>query len=308
MENFVPGALSRLGLGYDDLKPKCPHLIYCSLTGYGPTGPYSNRPGYDVMASAAGGLMGVQGPAEGPPCKTGVAMTDLATGLFAHGAIMAAIIQRNSTGEGQRIDCNLLSTQVACMTNLASSFLNGGIEGKAYGSGHASIVPYQAFQTKDGYLSIAGNSNAQFAALCSKMGLEHLTSDTRFIDNKDRVQNRDCLLPIMSKRFLELSNLEWLDKFEGASFPYAPVNSLSQTFSDPQVLHNKMVQTIEHPTAGNIKLVAPPVQYSKSVNCIRGPPPRLGEHTRQVLSDILGYEQSYIDELAQQKIVQLCSE
>ncbi|KAA0185099.1 hypothetical protein HAZT_HAZT000463 [Hyalella azteca] len=308
MENFVPGSLARVGLSYDDLQASCPGLIYCSLTGYGPTGPYSKRPGYDVMAASIGGLMSVTGPAQGPPCKVGIAMTDLATALFAHGAIMAALIERSKTGRGQKIDCDLLSTQVACMTNLASSYLNGNVEGKPYGSAHASIVPYQAFQTKDGYISVAGNNNEQFSSLCHNMDLSYLLTCNKFSDNSSRVRHRDELLPVLEKRFLELTTGDWLERFEGATFPYAPVNTLSQTFADPQVVHKEMVQTIDHPSIGPIKLLAPPVQFSESVNQIRSHPPRLGEHTRTILTELLKYEPHFIEDLARRKIVQLCDD
>lgn len=233
-----------MGLGYEDLRLDAPGLIYCSLTGYGSTGPYRTRPGYDVMAASVGGLMGVTGPPEGPPCKVGVAMTDLATGLYAHGAIMAALIERSKTGIGQHINCDLLATQVTCMANLASSYLNGGVEAKASGTAHASIVPYQAFATLDGYISVAGNSNAQFVALCEKLDRTNLATDLRYQDNSGRVTNRETLLPELSKRFAEYSTKHWLKQFEGSSFPYAPINSLSETFQDPQVVHKDMVKNV----------------------------------------------------------------
>ena len=246
IENFVPGSLARLGLSYDDLRSIAPSLIYCSLTGYGPTGPYSNRPGYDLMAASIGGLLSVTGPTSGEPCRVGVQITDLATGLYAHGAILAALIERNKTGKGQKIDCDLLATQVSCMTNLASSYLNGGVEAKALGSCHPSMVPNQAFQTKDSYISITCNTNSQFAALCETLDLMHLTFDKRYLDNSSRVEHRERLITILSERFLEHSTEHWLTVFERSAFPYAPINSLSATFRDPQVVHKNMVQNTQH--------------------------------------------------------------
>lgn len=304
MENFVPGTMSRLGLGFEDLQADAPGLIYCSLTGYGPTGPYSNRPGYDVMAASVGGLLAVTGPASGPPCKVGVAMTDLATGLYAHGAIMAALLDRNKTGIGQKVDCDLLSTQVACMANLASSYLNAGVEAKPFGTAHASIVPYQAFQTRDGYVSVAGNSNAQFAALCSRLELTHLVDDERYHINSSRVKNRESLIQVIEEKFKECSTKEWLEKFEGATFPYAPVNNLSQTFSDPQIVHKGLVHTVQHPTAGPVKVIGPAVQFSRSQNEVRGAPPILGQHTKEILMDLLGYTQDHVDSLEKLGVVQ----
>ena len=304
MENYVPGSLNALGLGYESLHVSSPQLIYCSLTGYGSSGPYSNRPGYDILAASVGGLIGVTGPAGGPPCKVGVAMTDLATGLYAHGAILAALIERSKTGLGQKIDCDLLATQVACMSNLASSYLNGGIVPKASGTEHLSIVPYQSFETKDGYISIAGNNNDQFSALCSRLELNHLASDPRFRDNSDRVENREILVPILGERFKVNSTQEWLSMFEGAAFPYAAINSLDQTFEDPQVVHKDMVQVIDHPTAGAVKFVRPAVSFSKSTNAIRGPSPVLGQHSREILQSLLGYTEKEINFLEDTKVIQ----
>uniref|UniRef100_A0A6A7FWV8 Succinate--hydroxymethylglutarate CoA-transferase-like n=3 Tax=Hirondellea gigas TaxID=1518452 RepID=A0A6A7FWV8_9CRUS len=305
LENFVPGVLSRLGLGYEDLKHDAPRLIYCSLTGYGSSGPYSKRPGYDVTASSVGGLIGVTGPQDGPPCKVGVALVDLAAGLYAHGAIMAAIIERYKTGRGQRIECDLLATQVACMTNLASNYLNAGVEAKRYGTAHASIVPYQAFQTRDGsYITIAGNNNAQFAALCDRLDLQQLVTDQRYTNNGDRVTNRVQLISELSERFAEKDSKDWLERFEGCAFPYARINSLSQAFSDPQVVHKDMVKTVHHPVTGDVKVVGPAVQFSESENKVRGPPPLLGEHTRTVLTELLSYSHAQVTEFEQQGIIQ----
>ncbi|GIY52188.1 succinate--hydroxymethylglutarate CoA-transferase [Caerostris extrusa] len=166
VENFVPGKLSSYGLDYENLNKVAPHLIYCSITGFGSTGPYSTRPGFDVIAASIGGLLNITGPENGEPCKIGVAMTDLSTGLYAHGAIMAALLQRMKTSKGQKIDCNLLSTQASLLVNISSNFLNGKKEAKRWGTAHESIVPYQAFETKDGYITLAAASNRQFKILC----------------------------------------------------------------------------------------------------------------------------------------------
>ncbi|KAG7153286.1 succinate--hydroxymethylglutarate CoA-transferase-like [Homarus americanus] len=303
IENFIPGALDRLGLGYDELKLVAPHLVYCSISGYGASGPYQNRPGYDVMAAAIGGLLGVTGPEDGEPCKVGVAMTDLATGLYAHGAIMAALLDRQKTGSGQKIDCSLLSTQVSCMVNLASNFLNGGQEAKKWGTGHESIVPYQAFPTSDGSLIIGALSNDQFSALCHVLGLKSLLKDERYFTNALRVKNRDTLTNTLRSTFQQKSTEEWLSIFEGCSFPYAPINTLSQTFSDPQVIHNQMEQVVEHPGIGKIKQVAPAVLFSSSQNRIRAAPPVLGQHTQYVLSEILQYSEERIQDLKRQHVI-----
>ena len=231
IENYVPGKLDGLGIGYNDLKDIAPHLVYCSLTGYGSKGPYSKRPGYDVIAASIGGLLHCTGPKDGDPVKVGVAMTDLATGLFAHGAILAALLQRTKTGLGQKIDCNLLSTQVASLINLGSNYLNAGKEAKRWGTAHESIVPYETFATSDGYLTVGGGSNQQFASLCKKINMPELASDPRFSDNKQRVKHRDLLIRELKQCFLKKSTSEWLNILEGSSFPYGQVNTFEQVSS-----------------------------------------------------------------------------
>lgn len=303
IENFVPGALNRLGLGYDTLKSVAPHLVYCTISGYGSMGPYQNRPGYDVIAASFAGLLGVTGPENGEPCKVGVAMTDLATGLYAHGAIMAALLERHKTGCGQKIECDLLSSQISCMVNLASNYLNGGREAKRWGTAHESIVPYQAFPSSDGYLTIGAGSNDQFSALCHALDLKDLLRDERYSTNPLRVKNRETLLSTLTDTFQKKSTEEWLSILEGCSFPYAPINTLSQAFSDPQVIHNQMVQEVEHPSVGKVKQVAPAVSFSTSRNEIRQPPPLLGQHTEYVLSEILQYTKEKVQELIREGVV-----
>nr|CAG4649319.1 EOG090X05UC [Scapholeberis mucronata]SVE93605.1 EOG090X05UC [Scapholeberis mucronata] len=297
VENYLPGKMEDYGLGYEDLKKINPQLIYCSITGYGSTGPYATRPGYDVIASSMGGLIYVTGPEDGPPCKTGVALTDLATGLYAHGAIMAALLQRQKTGLGQLISTNLLSTQIACLVNLGANYLLAGQEAKRWGTAHESIVPYQAFATSNGYVTVSGANDRQFRELCARIGRPELSVDSKYLTNALRVQNRKELLNEIAKNLSKKTNAEWIEIFRGANFSYGPINSLSEVFSDPQVVHNKMVQEIDHPSAGPLKLIGPPVTFSGSGNRIRLPPPELGQHTESVLRDRLGYSVSEIHQL-----------
>jgi len=303
MENFVPGKLDSLGLGYDDMRKTNPALIYCSITGFGSDGPYSGRGGYDVIAASMGGLMHVTGAADGPPAKVGVAMTDLMTALYAHGAILAALLQRNTSGLGQKIDCNLLSTQVSAMTHLAGNWLNAGIESKRWGTAHASIVPYQSFATKDGYMTIGCGNNKQFAEFCDKIQSSELAKDPEYKNNEDRVRNRESLLPMLSSILSTKTNMEWCAVFDGVSFPYGPVNKMSKVFEDPQVLHNGLKETLEHPTIGSIGIVGPAVKYTRAENKIRGPPPTLGQHSDEVLAEILGYSKHEILELRNNKVI-----
>lgn len=228
VENFVPGKLDALGIGYNVLKNIAPKLIYLSVTGYGSRGPYKNRPGYDVIAASIGGLLDITGPKDGSPCKPGVAMTDLATGLFAHGAILAALLQRERTGLGQKIDCNLLSTQVASLINIGSNYLNAGKNAKRLGTAHESIVPYETFATSDGFLTVGAGTNHQFKSLCERINMPGLSEDVRFVDNKTRVENRESLIEELKKCFVTKTTSEWLNHLEGAVFPYGQVNSISQ--------------------------------------------------------------------------------
>ncbi|XP_059473591.1 succinate--hydroxymethylglutarate CoA-transferase [Neocloeon triangulifer] len=298
MENYVPGKLASLGLGYKDLAALNPGLIYTSLTGYGPTGPYATRPGYDVIAASEGGLLGITGPRDGDPCKVGVAMTDIATGLYAHGAILAALLQKKVTGRGQKIDVNLLSTQVACLINLGSNYLNAGVEAKRLGTAHASLVPYESLQTKEGaFITICCGSNQQFEDFCKRIDLPELSVNPKFRNNEQRVINREELLEEIRARFKEHDSDFWLRKLKGGASPYGRVNSLKQVFEDPHVKDVGLVEELEHPTAGRIKVVGPPVKYSEAKNDVRLPPPVLGQHTDQVLRDTLGYSEDKVSEL-----------
>ncbi|KAK3914437.1 Succinate--hydroxymethylglutarate CoA-transferase [Frankliniella fusca] len=298
VENYVPGKMDEMGLGYSNFKSVAPHLIYCSITGFGSSGPYSKRPGYDVIAASMGGLLHITGPANGEPCKVGVALTDIMTGLYAHGAIMAALIQRSKTGMGQKIDANLLSTQIASLINIGSNFLNGGVEAQRHGTSHPSIVPYEALLTKDEcYITVGTGSDKQFVDLCHRFELPGLAKDSRFISNKLRVENRKVLLDILKGKFCTKTRDQWLKLLDGASFPYGPVNKISDVFKDPHILATDSVQTVAHPIAGEVKLVAPAVQFSQARNRIRLPPPTLGQHTEEILMDILQYSSGKIQHL-----------
>ncbi|XP_066149405.1 succinate--hydroxymethylglutarate CoA-transferase [Euwallacea fornicatus] len=303
VENYVPGKLDSMKLGYDVLKGIAPHLIYCSITGFGPKGPYSRRPGYDVIAASIGGLVHITGPQGGEPCKVGVALIDIATGLYAHGAIMAAIIKRAKTGKGQKIDCNLLSTELSTLINIGSNYLNAGKEGSRWGTAHESIVPYQAFSTRNGYYTIGTGSNKQFEELCTVIGHKDLAKNPKFATNTDRVANRHQIVEILTKILSTKTNKEWESIFYKCSFPNGPVNDLKATFSDPHVQDIGIVKTMKHPTAGEIRLVGPAVQYSEGGNEVRTPPPNLGQHTNEVLTELLGFNGSKIDDLRLRKII-----
>ncbi|KAL3282763.1 hypothetical protein HHI36_005930 [Cryptolaemus montrouzieri] len=304
VENYVPGTLERMKLGYDHLKKIAPRLIYCSITGYGSEGPYMKNPGYDVIAASVGGLLNITGPQNGEPVKVGVAVTDLATGLYAHGAILAALIQRSQTGIGQKIECNLLSTQVASLINIGSNYLNNGKEAQRWGSAHESLVPYQMFETTDGYMTIGCGSDSQFKDFCEKIGRPDLGYDEKYHTNALRVENRIELIGIIEGIICQKTSKEWMELFENSSFPRGPVNKIGDVFADPHITAVGLVKTVEHSKIGKIKLVGPPVKYSRGVNEVRSPPPLLGEHTDEVLKRVLGYSDFKIEEFKKRGIVQ----
>lgn len=228
VENYVPGKLAEMGLDYETMAGIAPGLIYCSITGYGSEGPYASKPGYDVIAASLGGLMSITGPRDGEPCKVGVAVTDMATGLYAHGAIIAALLQRVKTNKGQWIQCNLLSTQVASLANIGSNYLNAGKEASRWGTAHESIVPYEAFPTKDGYISVGAGSDAQFSALVKMMDLLELETDAKFKTNVDRIKNRVELIKILRNEFGKKTSDEWSEIFKDAPFPNGRINTIGQ--------------------------------------------------------------------------------
>ncbi|XP_060680181.1 succinate--hydroxymethylglutarate CoA-transferase [Hemiscyllium ocellatum] len=303
IENYVPGKLAEMGLGYKHIQDVAPHIVYCSITGYGQMGPMSQRVGYDSVVCAVSGLMHITGPQDGDPVRPGVAMTDLATGLYSHGAIMAGLLQKEKTGKGLHIDCNLLSSQVACLTHIAANYLNGRKEAKRWGTAHESIVPYQAFKTKDGYLVVGTGNDRQFSVVCKILTLPALSQDPRFKTNQLRVQNRKELIDILCARFLDKTTQNWLELFEGSGVPYGPINSIQQAFSEPQVIHNDLILEMNHPTAGNITVPGPAVRFSDFKVSNPKPPPLIGQHTVAILKNLLGYSESYINELLAAGIV-----
>ncbi|KAI8366456.1 CoA-transferase family III domain-containing protein [Choanephora cucurbitarum] len=300
VENYLPGKLDQMGLGYKELSEINPRLIYASITGYGQTGPYAKRPGYDVIIEAEAGLMHITGEPEGTPVKVGVAITDLTTGLYAKSAILASLIQRGATGRGQHIDCSLLESQVASLANIASNYLIGGQEAKRMGTSHPSIVPYQVFPTKNSFVMIGAGNDGQFAKLCHRLGLDDLCQDARFKNNTDRVKHRQELIQLLQDRLQQYDTSHWLEKLEGAGFPFAPINNIQETFAHPQIEARGLVHEVQHKRAGTVRLVGPPVKYSESETSIRLPPPLLGEHTDQILTEVLGYSQDKIKHLRQE--------
>lgn len=303
VENFISGKLESMGLGYEDCKKINPRLVYASITGYGQTGPYRKAAGYDVIVEAEAGLMSITGEPDGPPCKVGVAATDIATGLYTHGAVLAGLLGRQKTGEGMWIDCNLFDSQIAGLTNVASNYLIAGQEGSRQGTGHASIVPYQVFPCKDGFLMIGVGNERQFATFTKEiLSQPTLASDPRFSSNAARVANRSEMVKIIEDVLLEKNREHWLEKLTGLGIPFGPINNIKQTFEHPQAVARGLVSEVDHPRAGKIKMVSPAVNYNGQRMPIRRPPPWLSQHTTEVLEE-LGYSAEKIAELRKKKIV-----
>ena len=302
LENFKVGSLSRLGLGWEDLSALNPRLVYCSITGFGQSGPYKDRPGYDFVVQGMGGLMSVTGEPEGEPMKAGVAMTDILTGMYVATAVLAALAHRERSGEGQRVDLALLDVQVATLANLAESYLVTGRAPDRHGNAHASIVPYQAFATRDGYVVVAVGNDGQFARLCEVAGRPELAVDPRFATNAARVENRTALVPILQSILAERATRDWVASLEKAGVPCGPINDLAQVFGDPHVQSRGLRVEVPHPLAGKVAGVASPMRLSRTP-VRHGTPPLLGEHTREVLQDLLGMREEEIETLRRDRVI-----
>jgi len=300
VENFKVGDMQRYGLDYAALHSINPKLVYCSITGFGQTGPYAERAGYDFAVQAMGGLMSVTGErddAGGGPQKVGVAVADLFTGMYATVAILAALRHAERTGTGQHIDMALLDTQVAMLANLGANFLVHSPPKPPpgrMGNAHVNIVPYQVFEVapkpsgERDHMIVAVGNDAQFSKFCECLGQAQWASDPRFVRNQDRVQNRDILIPLLAACLLTRRKTEWLGLLEQAKVPCGPINNLAEVFADPQVLHRQMVQTFQHPLREALPLVASPIKMSETPVRQHLPPPMLGQHTQEVLDQWLG--------------------
>lgn len=303
VENFRVDTLEKWGLSYAILQELKPGLIYCSITGYGYTGPYRHLPGYDFIIQAQGGVMSITGPEQGEPYKVGVAIADITAGLFACNAILAALFDHQRTGKGQRIDISLLDAQLAWLANVASNYLISGEKPRRYGNAHPNIVPYQTFKASDGYFALAVGNDGQWKQFCERAGKVDWAEDERFKTNANRVKNRDVLIPMLEELFLRNESSYWLSISEAAGVPCGPINSIDLLMADPQVLARQMVIEVPHPSAGSIQLIASPLKIPTAAVEVRLPPPMLGEHTEQILRDLLGYDRATVEDLRALQVI-----
>jgi crotonobetainyl-CoA:carnitine CoA-transferase CaiB-like acyl-CoA transferase len=281
IENLRRGALEKLGLGYEALRETNPGLVYCSITGFGP-GKDQDLPGYDFLIQARGGIMGITGFPDGEPTKVGVAIADIVCGLYAATAILAALHRRSETGEGAHIEVPLFETQLSWLANRAQEYLVSGEDKGRMGNAHPTIVPYQTFDASDKPIAVAVGNNTQFANLCKTIGLEELAQDECYATNPDRVANREELVEILQREFSKRPADEWVEEIRDAGVPCGPVNALADVFTDEHVLSSGILQDVDHPAAGMLKMLASPVLVDGGRLPIRRPPPTLGQHTEEL--------------------------
>jgi crotonobetainyl-CoA:carnitine CoA-transferase CaiB-like acyl-CoA transferase len=290
LENFKVGGAASFGIDYETLAGRNPKLVYCSITGFGQNGPYKNRPGYDFLVQAMGGLMSITGLPDGVegagPQKVGVALTDIMTGLYATIGILAALAERDRSGLGQFVDLALLDVTAATLANQASNYLVGGMEPTRLGNAHPNIVPYQSFVAADGHLIVAVGNDAQFRRFVEALGAPELADDARFATNQARVKHRETLIPLLQRPMLDRTKDQWLAALEAAQVPAGPINSIAEVFAEPQIQARGMQVELAHPHNPNLQVVGNPIKLSRTPVVYDKPPPTLGEHTEAVLSEL----------------------
>lgn len=305
VENYKVGGLAKYGLSYADLKEEFPSLIYCSITGFGQTGPYAPRAGYDYLAQGIGGIMSLTGETNGAPMKVGVGIADVMCGMYASSAILAALHHRSQTGEGQHIDLALLDTQVSWLVNEGLNYLTSGKVPTRLGNEHANIVPYKVLPAADGFFILAVGNDRQFKTFCDFAGAPELAEDPRFITNSDRVRNREALYALLPDVTKRKTQQEWVDGLAGLHVPSGPVNSLDQVFEDPQIQARGMKLTMPYPESesGDVDLIANPIKFSGTPVNYRRPPPRAGQHSEEVLEELLNLTEAERAELREKGVI-----
>ncbi len=307
LENFKVGGLAAYGLDYESLKAINPRLIYCSITGFGQSGPYAKRAGYDFMIQGLGGLMSLTGRPEGEegagPMKVGVALTDILTGLYATVGVLAALNQREQSGVGQHIDVALLDVQVACLANQAMNYLATGVSPKRLGNAHPNIVPYQDFPSADGNFILAVGNDGQFRKFCEVAGIANLADDSRFVTNKARVAHRAELIPLLRQATVFKTTAQWIEQLEKAGVPCGPINDLQQVFADPQVQARGLRLDLPNALGSSTPQVASPLRLSATPVAYRSAPPLLGQHTEALLQRLLGMSETQVAELREAGVI-----
>jgi crotonobetainyl-CoA:carnitine CoA-transferase CaiB-like acyl-CoA transferase len=307
IENFKVGSLQKHHLDFASLSAINPRLIYCSITGFGQSGPFAKRAGYDFLLQGMGGLMSVTGEPDhlpgGGPQKVGVALTDILTGMYATTAIQAAIIEREKSGLGQHIDLALLDVQVACLANQSMNYLVSQDIPKRMGNAHPNIVPYQTFQTEDGYIILTVGNDSQFADFCQVANCQTLIHDPLFATNQARVSNRDIVIERLVTIIKAKTSEFWLQELEIKGVPCGPINDIAQVFDNPQIKHREMLGELSHPENGEVPTVANPINFSRTPIVYNQAPPNLGEHTESVLMELLGYDNDLIEKLRLAQVI-----
>ncbi len=303
VENFKVGTMAKYGLDYETLSQQNPGVIYCSITGYGQNGPDRDHAGYDFIVQAEAGLMSIIGPPEGPPYKVGVAIVDITAGMFASHAILAALYSRQQTGRGQMIDIALLDSQIAWLANVAQNYLVSGQAPKRYGNAHPNIVPYEVFQTSDGYLALGVGNDKQYQRLCDVAGRTDLRDDARFQTNPGRVTFRDELIPKLQEVFRSRPTATWIEQLSAKGIPVGPINDIPTVMQHPQVQARQMVQIIQRPDGKDVPQLGPVAKYSATPARIYRHPPALGEHSQEILRQDLNLADHEIEELILEKVI-----
>lgn len=301
VENFRPGTMEKLGLGYDYLSQVNPKIIYAASSGFGHTGPYSKRAAYDSVVQAMGGIMSITGEKGGKPVRVGSSIADINSGLFTAIGILAALNNRHETGKGQKVDVAMLDSLVAILENAIARYVVTGEAPKPGGNRHPSIVPFEPFETKNGEVVVAAGNDVLWAKFCEVLGKEKLINDERFATNPLRNKNYDELRPLIAEPMKEKTTEEWLEILDKVGVPNGPINTIDKVLQDPQVLAREMVVEIEHPTAGHLKMPGVPIKLSDTPGSVRTPAPLLGQHTEEILKELLGYDDEKIQSLRDEK-------
>jgi crotonobetainyl-CoA:carnitine CoA-transferase CaiB-like acyl-CoA transferase len=302
LENFRPGVLANLGFGYDSVSARNPRLIYCSISGFGQTGPYRNRPGYDVVAQGEGGLMDLTGYPDQPPAKVGTSISDIVTGMYACQGILLALLARHRSQKGQFIDVSLLDSTLSLLTYQSLMYFTTGKAPGRMGTRHPSIVPYECFRVSDGFVNIGVTNQKQWNAFCSVLGLPDLATDSRFVTMVGRLANYDALKEIITPKLLAMSRQEAITRLSAAEIPVGPVNTVAEVLEDPQIHAREMVRELLHPEYGPIGQLGLPIKMSDTPGIVEGPPPIFGEHNEEVLR-MLGYSSEQVEGLKREGIV-----